>query len=106
MDSGTSELVNQSPVFEDVDLFAGDLPLRRAVAANGAAPENEALAAFGRRWGAAEMFEQGRLANHNPPSLVTFDPQGRRRDVVEFHPAYHRVMEESIGAGLHAATWE
>jgi len=106
MNPGTSELLNQSPPYEDIDLFAGDLPLQQAVAANGAARENEGFAAFGRRWGSADMFEQGRLANDNPPRLVTFDARGRRRDAVEFHPAYHRLMEESIGAGLHAATWE
>jgi putative acyl-CoA dehydrogenase len=51
------------------------------------------------------MFEAARLANENPPKLKTFDASGFRRDVVEFHPAYHEFMRESIGAGLHAMTW-
>ena len=67
--------------------------------------EAEALAAFGRRWGSAAMFEQARLANENPPRLRTFDAQGHRCDLVEFHPAYHYFMAESIAAGLHASTW-
>ena len=46
-----------------------------------------------------------RLANENPPKLRTFDAKGRRIDVVEFHPAYHPFMAESIAAGLHASTW-
>ena len=45
------QAVNQSPPFVDVDLFAGDRPLRDAVTANGGAAENEALSAFGRAVG-------------------------------------------------------
>src|SRR5437762_792073 len=92
---------NQSPPFEDIDLFASDQPLRDAVAANGAASEAAALSLFGRRFGSAAMFEQGQLANTQPPSLATSDAGGRRHDVVAFHPAYHHLMRESVAAGLH-----
>jgi putative acyl-CoA dehydrogenase len=101
----THEVLNQSPPYVDVDLFSSDRPLQDAVSANGAAVEAPALAAFGRRWGAADMFEQARLANENEPALKTFDARGFRRDVVEYHPAYHRLMGESIAAGLHCMTW-
>ena len=87
---------NQSPPYEDVDLFASDRPLQDAVAANGGGREAAALSAFGRHWGSAEMFELARLANENPPKLKAFDPKGFRRDVIEFHPAYHQFMAESI----------
>jgi hypothetical protein len=76
-----------------------------AVSANGAGGETAALSAFGRQWGTAEMFALGRRANENPPKLYTFNPKGFRRDVVEFHPAYHDLMRASIAAGLHASTW-
>ena len=55
---GTDEVFNQSPPYQDVDLFGSDAPLQEAVAANGAGGEAAALAQFGRRWGSAEMFEQ------------------------------------------------
>src|SRR5438876_1277726 len=97
--------LNQSPPYEDVDLFTSDQPLRDAVAANGAGADANALAAFGCRWGSAEMFALGRQANEHPPGLVRFDAKGFRRDVVEFHPAYHLFMTESIAARLHASTW-
>src|SRR5262245_7077956 len=97
---------NQSPPYEDVDLYGSDRPLQEAVAANGADGEAAALAAFGRHWGSATMFEQARFANETPPKLRAFDPQGRRLDSVEFHPAYHRLMAESVAAGLHASTWQ
>ena len=101
----TDQVLNQSPPYGDVDLYGSDRPLQDAVAANGAGAEAAALSAFGRRWGSAEMFEQARLANENPPRLRAFDAQGRRLDVVEFHPAYHHFMAESVAAGLHASTW-
>src|SRR5579871_2278073 len=103
--SDTHEVLNQSPAFEDIDLFSSDRPLVDAVAANGGGAEAGTLAEFGRHWGTAAMFEQGRLANEYPPRLKTFDAKGRRRDVVEFHPAYHQFMRESMAAGLHAMTW-
>ncbi len=101
----TDEVFNQSPPYENIDLFSSDLPLQEAVKANGARADIAALAAFGRQWGTAEMFALARRANENPPKLHTFDPRGFRRDVVEFHPAYHDLMRASVAAGLHASTW-
>src|SRR5262245_8701357 len=105
MPDADSEPSNQSPPYEGIDLFISDQPLQDAVASNGGAAEVAALTAFGRRWGSAELFEWGRQANENPPKLETFDAKGFRRDVVEFHPAYHALMAESIAVGLHASTW-
>jgi len=101
----THDIFNQSPPFENVDLFASDRALRDAVAANGAGAEAAALSAFGKRWGTAAMFEAARVANENTPKLKTFDTKGFRRDEVEFHPAYHAFMRESFRDGLHASTW-
>src|ERR1041385_920815 len=103
--SDNSEVPNQSPPYADVDLFGGDRALQEAVIGNGAEIDAPALGAFGRRWGSAAMFEMARLANEYPPKLKTFDAKGRRSDTVEFHPAYHHFMTESIAAGLHASTW-
>jgi putative acyl-CoA dehydrogenase len=98
-------ILNQSPAYVDVDLYASDLPLRSAVAANGGEDDAPELSAFGRHWGTAEMFELGRQANANPPQLRAFDGKGFRRDFIEFHPAYHRLMTESVAAGLASSTW-
>jgi putative acyl-CoA dehydrogenase len=101
----THEVFNQSPPYENVDLFSTDLPLQEAVAANGAAGETAALSAFGKLWGSADMLALGQRANENPPKLRAFDAKGYRRDTVEFHPAYHHFMKESVTAGLHASSW-
>ncbi|MGJ4944583.1 acyl-CoA dehydrogenase family protein [Bradyrhizobium sp. HKCCYLS1011] len=101
----THEVFNQSPPFEDVDLYTADQPLVAAVKANGGAGVELELSEFGRHWGSAAMAERGRLANENTPKLRTYDSKGFRRDVVEFHPTYHEMMAQSAHAGLHNSTW-
>jgi putative acyl-CoA dehydrogenase len=101
----THEVFNQSPPFEDVDLYALDRPLHEAVAANGGAAAERELSEFGRHWGSAAMAARGRIANENTPKLRTFDARGNRRDEVEFHPAYHELMAHSAHAGVHNSTW-
>src|SRR3954463_2469862 len=101
----SDELLNQSPPYVDVDLYARDQPLRGAVAGNGGEGAAAALSAFGKHWGSADMFELGRQANENPPKLKTLDAKGYRRDFIEFHPAYHDLMAASVAAGLQASTW-
>jgi putative acyl-CoA dehydrogenase len=101
----TREVLNQSPPFWDVDLFAVDRPLADAVAANGGGSAQQELSEFGRHWGSAAMAERGRAANENTPKLRTFDSRGNRRDEVEFHPAYHELMARSAHAGVHNSTW-
>jgi putative acyl-CoA dehydrogenase len=104
--SATHEVFNQSPPFEDVDLFVLDRPLADAVAANGGAAAQKELSEFGKHWGSAAMAARGRVANENPPKLRTFDSRGNRRDEIEFHPAYHELMAHSAQAGLHNSTWD
>src|SRR4051794_37205426 len=100
----THDVFNQSPPFEDVDLFATDRALQEATRHNGV-DDAPALGALGRHWGTADMMAQARLANEYTPRLKTFDAKGFRQDVVEFHPAYHQFMTTSMAAGLHVMTW-
>jgi putative acyl-CoA dehydrogenase len=102
----THEVFNQSPPFEDVDLYAVDRPLIEAVAANNGAYAQQELSEFGKHWGSAAMAERGRIANESTPKLRTFDSRGNRRDEVEFHPAYHELMARSAHAGVHNSTWD
>jgi putative acyl-CoA dehydrogenase len=101
----THEVFNQSPPFEDVDLFALDRPFVEAVAANGGGSAQHELSQFGKHWGSAAMAARGRIANENTPKLRIFDSRGNRRDEVEFHPAYHELMAHSAHAGVHNSTW-
>jgi putative acyl-CoA dehydrogenase len=102
----THEVLNQSPSFEDINLFSTDRALTEAVSREGGGAAAKRLEAFGAACGSAAAFERGRLANENPPKLRSFDTKGRRLDVVEFHPAYHECMGLSMAEGLHCAAWE
>src|SRR3954453_9777861 len=104
--SATQEVFNQSPPFEDVDLFALDRPLVEAIAANGGSSAEAEVSEFGQHWGSAAMAARGRTANENTPKLRAFDARGNRRDEIEFHPAYHELMAHSAHAGLHNWTWD
>src|SRR5215510_1450946 len=102
----THEVFNQSPPFQEVNLFTSDAALMEAVKREGATHALPRLSAFGAACGSAEAFERGRLANENPPRLRPFDSQGRRLDRIEFHPAYHECMQMSMAQGLHCSAWE
>ena len=102
----THEVFNQSPPFEDVNLFTADQALVEAVAREGGGHAAKRLTAFGAVCGSADALQRGRLANENPPRLKSFDGKGRRLDVVEFHPAYHECMEISMHEGLHCSAWD
>jgi len=102
----THEVLNQSPPFENVNLFTSDRALVEAVSREGAGFAAKRLAAFGEACGSAAAFERGRLANENPPRLKPFDSKGHRLDMVEFHPAYHECMALSVAEGLHCSSWD
>jgi putative acyl-CoA dehydrogenase len=102
----THDVLNQSPLFADVNLFETDSAFNEAVAREGAQHARVRLSAFGCACGSAAAFERGRLANENPPKLKIFDARGNRLDIVEFHPTYHACMTISMAEGLHCVAFE
>ncbi|PQA86094.1 acyl-CoA dehydrogenase family protein [Hyphococcus luteus] len=101
----THDVANQPPPFEDVNLFEADRALKENVEKRGAGSHAERLSAYGAALGSAEMVENARLANQNPPKLVSFDRYGHRLDEVEFHPAYHALMDLGLSAGYSSIAW-
>jgi putative acyl-CoA dehydrogenase len=100
----THEVGNQVPPLAGHDV-AADPALLEAVAREGAGWAAEELHELGRLAGRAGTQEQARLANEHPPVLRSHDRYGNRIDEVEFHPAWHALMETAVGHGLHAAPW-
>ncbi len=98
-------VTNQTPPLVNYNIFLSDRPLIDAVAREGADWASSELTRFGGQLGGAEMIAQGDLANRNPPILHAFDRFGRRRDEVEFHPAWHTLMAVAVRQGLHSAPW-
>jgi len=97
---------NQTPPFENIDLFATDVALREALSRAGADPAAAGLSAFGQDFGSAATMRLARLANENPPRLQIVDATGDRADLVDFHPAYHALMQKSMAAGLHCSAFD
>jgi putative acyl-CoA dehydrogenase len=103
--SATHEVTNQAPPLEDYNLFHSNRPLQEAVAREGAGAATPWLAERGGELGSAEMIALGAAANRNPPTLRLFDNAGRRRDEVDFHPAYHELMAYLKRHGAAAGPW-
>ncbi|MBI1777000.1 MAG: isovaleryl-CoA dehydrogenase [Proteobacteria bacterium] len=101
----THEVLNQPPPLVDYNLFAGDRALGEAVEREGAGWAAGWLRRLGEDCGRASSFALGELANRHPPVLHSFDRFGRRRDEVEFHPAWHELMASLVANGLHTGPW-
>src|SRR5919108_5248331 len=97
--------LNQPPPLVGYDLFAQDLALAEAIERESAGWATARLHEIGRQAGAAEWQQHGADANAHPPVLHTHDRYGRRRDEVEFHPAWHDLLGAALAWGLHAGPW-
>ncbi|MEU3888301.1 acyl-CoA dehydrogenase family protein [Streptomyces sp. NPDC029041] len=107
MAGSTHTVTNQVPPLVGYDVFSADRALAEAVDRHADPDVREEvlgeLAALGRTSGSAQVQEWGRLANENPPRLLTHDRYGNRVDEVEFHPSWHRLLGKGVSAGLTAA---
>jgi putative acyl-CoA dehydrogenase len=101
----THDVFNQTPPLADYNPFLSDIALQDAVEREGAGAAREALVARGGEIGSAAMIALAEAANRNSPVLKAFDATGHRRDVVEFHPAYHELMAYLARHGASAGPW-
>lgn len=100
----THNVENQPPPFEPRDLWADDVVLREAVIREGAAAFEPRLSTYARLAG-DELYRIGFDANRDKPRLKTHDRFGHRIDTVEFHPAYHRLMQAAKEQGVAGLSW-
>ncbi|OBQ96823.1 DNA alkylation response protein [Mesorhizobium sp. M1A.F.Ca.IN.022.07.1.1] len=101
----TDEVINQPPPLTGGNAWRGD-PLLIQLAERFSDSVRKDLDGLGRFVMTQEAQELARLANTDTPKLRTHDRQGRRVDLVEFHPAYHALMRRSVAGGLHSSVWE
>ena len=101
----TTSTGSKGPPLEDINLFSSDVALQEAMTREGAGQSAKRLSGFGLMAGSAEVIERGRIANAHRPELVTHDRDGVRCNRIDYHPAYHDLMEMSVSEGLQATAW-
>ena len=101
----THEVINMPPHMGDQDLWQDDRALRHWTQVEGGAGHIDHLAHVGRLTGLDETFEKAGQANRHGPELRAFDRYGMRINAVEFHPAYHDLMDLAISNKVHNFAW-
>ncbi len=101
----THEVENQPEPLSDYNLYDTDTALRDAVQRDGAGEHAARLSRRGAQLGTVAMFALGEQANAQPPRLDTHDEQGRRIDRIRLAPAWHTLMHDMAGQGLHGPAW-
>ncbi|WP_375548849.1 acyl-CoA dehydrogenase family protein [Oceanicaulis alexandrii] len=104
-DLSTHTVENQSEPLVGVNWYSHDAMLKDALARNGAQAHADRLSSMGAEIGSDSVQDLARMANENPPQFKPFDRYGHRIDEVEFHPAYHALMELGLGHGVSSAAW-
>ncbi len=100
----THTVENQAPPLAPYNAWATDRALQEAVKREGGDWAEKQLDSYGAVVG-SELMELGFAANENKPKLKLFDRYGNRLDEVEFHPAWHRVMQINMSHAVHAFGW-
>ena len=100
----THQVFNQVTALEPYNVFTSDQVLQHWLQHGGGSWARERLSRYGALAG-AELVEAGRLANRLPPQFHSHDRFGHRLDVVEFHPAYHQLMQAACEHGHHSLPW-
>ncbi len=97
---------NQVPPLAEHDLFAADRGLQDAVRREVPDADVSPLHAIGVALADPRNAEWAAQANRYPPVWNSFDAQGRRVDRIDFHPAWHALMEGIVARGFHASPWQ
>jgi len=100
----THDVTNQAPPLAGHDV-AVDPALLDGLAREGAGWHVEDLHRIGRLAGSAEAQQWGEDANRHEPELRTHDRYGNRVDEVDFHPAWHKLLDVAVSEGLAGAPW-
>ena len=97
----THQISNQFDELENYNLFETDTVLQEILAHYGS-QDQARLTEMGKVVGSAEYYDYADLANRHTPILHAFDARGRRKDFIEFHPAWHKWMGLNRQFDTHA----
>ncbi|HHG89482.1 MAG TPA: DNA alkylation response protein [Devosia sp.] len=99
------EPFNQSPAFLGHNAFTSD-PLLVRLTSHLPQTVVQSLQELGQWAGSLAANDLARLANTQVPELKTHDAKGYRQDIVEYHPAWHSLMQKGVENGLHCSIWD
>ncbi|PJG44741.1 acyl-CoA dehydrogenase [Acinetobacter tandoii] len=97
----THQISNQFDEKQDYNLFATDQVLQEILTRYGS-QDQTTLTELGQVAGSAEYYSYADQANRHTPILHAFDARGRRKDFIEFHPAWHQWMAFNRQHAVHA----
>ncbi|MGA8884981.1 MAG: acyl-CoA dehydrogenase family protein [Acinetobacter sp.] len=97
----THQISNQFDELENYNLFETDTILKEILVRYGS-QDQARLTEMGKVIGSAEYYDYADLANRHTPILHAFDARGRRKDFIEFHPAWHKWMRLNRQFDTHA----
>ncbi|MCK7598253.1 acyl-CoA dehydrogenase family protein [Microbulbifer sp. CAU 1566] len=103
--ASTHSVFNQPKPLSGHNLYAGDNALRDAVLNTGGHWAEDDLQRYGEICGRPEWIERGFQANAHKPEFDSHDRVGNRIDQVNYHPAYHQLMQLALSEGLHSSPW-
>jgi len=103
--SSTHTVLNQSEPRVDVNEFTSNIALREATQTFAPNANLEKLEHIGHAVGGADYQRDAQLANTFTPIHRSHDQWGHRVDEIDFHPAYHNIMGQSVEWGLHTSAW-
>jgi putative acyl-CoA dehydrogenase len=87
------------------NLWQDDKALQHWTKVEGGTCHADHIAHVGLLTGLDETFEKANQANRHGPELHAFDRYGMRINAVEFHPAYHDLMDLAISNKVHNFAW-
>ena len=97
----THPISNQFDEKQDYNLFTTDQVLQEILTRYGS-QDQTVLTELGQVAGSAEYYSYADQANRHTPILHAFDARGRRKDYIEFHPAWHQWMALNRQHAVHA----
>ncbi len=101
----THEVTNMPPHMGNQNLWQDDKALQHWTKVEGGTCHTDHIAHVGLLTGLDETFEKANQANRHGPELHAFDRYGMRINAVEFHPAYHDLMDLAISNKVHNFAW-
>ena len=100
----THEVFNPPTALDPFNAYESDQTLQHWVNVFQGEWHHDVMAEYGKRVG-SDLFEAGFAANKYKPEFKSHSRFGERIDQVDFHPAYHLLMQTAIEAGHHSLPW-